>query len=291
MRTLVTSAIAGLVTLSLTTAHAARSANASETTSASPAMTDEAQQQAVCDAFWERRRKRAELVHDQEPKDPAWAYSMEQKLSEYTTRQFRTSQIVVTSIDCKTTYCTVTAEGAVPATNQEFDRAINHLRELPWNDFYTMALSRREEGGKMLFGAEVQRKQSSPKTREQLDEERTEAACGALMRRNSERHRAMEVAQPRDVSWAGPTEQLLREYFASQLMEHPVNKLEVTCRTTFCWVKVRGRTDEALAAFHKAAREITAELASDVEFAGGEGRADVGIWTQEFTFDRRRAHP
>jgi hypothetical protein len=280
MRTLVTIAIAGLVTVALTSARTTRAANDGVT---------EARQQAACDAFWERKRKREQLAHDTEPKDPAWAYPMEQKLSEYTARRFRASQIAVTAIDCKTTFCTIAAEGFVPETNKEFDRAITYLTEL--GDFGGVTLSRREESGKMLYGAEVRRGQSSAKTSEQLDEERTEAACGELMSRQNQRERAARDAQPKDVSWAGPTEQLLREYFASQLVKHPVDKLEVTCRTTFCLVKASGRTFEAYSSFHKAARETVAEQWSDVEFAGGEGKAEGDIWSQEFTFDRRSARP
>jgi hypothetical protein len=286
---LVTIAIAGLVTVALTSARTARPANASETPQASPAVTHEAQRQAACDAFWAHRSERVQLAHDAQGKDPAWAYSMEQRLSDYTTREFRASQIIVSGIDCKTTFCTLTAEGVVPETNREFERAMNHLRGLPWNDFYTMALSQREESGKMLYSAEVHRREPSSKTHEQLDEERTEAACGELLKRASDRQRAAQDAQPRDVSWAGPAEQRLREYFASPLVNQHFDKLEVTCKTTFCWVKASGLAFEAYSAFHKAAQEIAAKPWDDLESAGGQGSAERDIWTQEFQFDRRSA--
>jgi hypothetical protein len=109
--------------------------------------------------------------------------------------------------------------------------------------------------------------------------------------RRSQRERAAQDAQPSDVSWAGPTEQLLREYFASKLTKHSVNKIEVTCRTTFCRVKAGGLTFEAYSAFHEAAQEIAAQPWDELENAGGEGSAERDIWSQEFTFDRRGARP
>src|SRR5262245_52963850 len=43
-----------------------------------PPLTADQQQQAACGALWQRRTTREKAALDAEPKDPAWAYPMEQ---------------------------------------------------------------------------------------------------------------------------------------------------------------------------------------------------------------------
>src|SRR6185369_8379023 len=51
---------------------------------------------------------RAAALHA-EPKDPAWAYPMEQKLREYLTQKLQSGEVEVIGIECRTSFCEIKA--------------------------------------------------------------------------------------------------------------------------------------------------------------------------------------
>jgi hypothetical protein len=252
-------------------------------------IADEAKQAAECEALSERRRRREQLAHDSEQKDPAWAYAMEQKLREYTSRRFQTTPIEVMAIDCKTTFCDITAQGFVPESNTEFRDALEAVRKEPWNDFTGISSSHTVEGGKILYRVEVSRKQSY-RTQDQHAEQEQVLACMRLLSQQDERKRALRDAEPRDVGWAGPTEQLIRQYLVAQVVKHPVERLEITCKTSYCQIKASGRGTESFLALQKAAQEVASEPWSDLRSSGGGGSGYGDEWQQDYTLDRRASN-
>ena len=179
-------------------------------------LTVEQRQQAACIALAERRHAREQATLDAEPKDPTWAYSMEQKVREYLTHRLAASQIEVIGIDCKTTFCEIRVQGFAPEARAEFNAAMKAAPQSSWNDFTLMYTSESEESGKWLLYGQLRRKQFK-ETRDPPEDARAEAACTARLIEKRQRELAARDAQPRDASWAEPTEQLLRQFFTMQL--------------------------------------------------------------------------
>ncbi len=114
-------------------------------------LTVEQRQQAACIALAERRLARERAILDAEPKDPSWAYSMEQTVREYMTRRLAASQTEVTGIDCKTTFCEIKAQGFAPEASAEFNEAMKAAPQASWNDFTEVYTSQSEESAKWLL--------------------------------------------------------------------------------------------------------------------------------------------
>jgi hypothetical protein len=266
-------------------APAVASASSESTAPVTGPSADEKQQQAACDAIAKRQSMRERAARDAERKDLAWASSMEQKLHEYTTRRFRTSQIEVIGIDCKATYCDIRAQSFSPETEIEFDQGITAVRAESWNDFTHVSMSHTEEAGKTLYHAEVRRQHSYADLPEDPDEERF--ACGQLHGRDLQRERAARDAQPRDAGWADPTEQLIRQYLVAHTAKHPVEKLDVSCKTTFCQIKASGRGTESFLALQRAAQQVASEPWSDMRSGEGGTSGYGDKWKQDYILLRR----
>jgi hypothetical protein len=246
---------------------------------------DEAQQLAQCRALWERERKAEQAARAAEAKDSAWAYTTEQKLHEYLSRRFRTSPIEVTRIDCRATFCEITGQSFAPEGANEFSLALQGVQQESWSDFTGSSFSQSVEAGKAVYSGEVRRKQSYATAREQR-ETPEQSACMTLVGRRNQRERAARDAQPRDTGWADPMEQLLRMHLAAQLTRHPV-ELDITCRTTFCSIKAKGRSNDALLALQKAMMAVESEPWANLRNgeAGSTGNGDS--WTADYTLHRR----
>lgn len=106
--------------------------------------------QAACDELFRRQRERQQRAFDAEPKDPAWAYAMEQKLREFTSHRFLAAQIEVSEIDCKTTFCEISARSLAPERADEFNKAIDALRKEPWNEFTGGSVTNSDDSGKSV---------------------------------------------------------------------------------------------------------------------------------------------
>lgn len=252
-------------------------------------------QHDVCTELAERRMAREQAARDAEPKDPTWAYSMEQKLREYTSRGFRASEIQVTAIDCKTTLCEITAQGFAAETSEEFNKVMSAVREEPWNDFTGLSVTHDTDSGKGLHYARVSRRQSNQPARAELDdmqravllsEEQALAACTAQVIERQDRERAARDAQPRDSTWAEPMEQLLRQHIETQLRKHPVERLEIACRATFCIIKASGQKNESQLAFQKVAQQVGSEPWANLRNGEGGGSGYGDTWKQEYTLYR-----
>jgi hypothetical protein len=247
----------------------------------------EQQQLAACDAAWQRKTKLEQAARDAETKDPAWAYQMEDKLREYTAKRFQSIPIEVTGIDCKTTFCDVTAQGFTPETAAAFNDAISALTLQPRGDFQGNSVWHTEEAGKTLHFAQVKRKQEratgpEPVTAEQL-------ACMKLASLQSERELAARDAEPRDTGWADPMEQLLRQHLTAKLAKHPVERLDIACKTTFCEIKASGPIGESHEAFQRVSQEIASEPWADMENGGGGSGSDGIRWEGTQTLLRRES--
>lgn len=246
---------------------------------AAPALASPAEErlQAQCDAMQKRksaRFDREQLARNKETKDPNWAYSMEQKVREYTSRTLRQDLLPVVEIDCRTTFCDVKAEGSGLEASEQFQEALAALPQQSWNDFVGGPVSVGGESDRVTITARMIRKTSIVATPEQRADEQLEADCGAMWAEQAQRARAARDAEPRDASWAGPMEQLLREHLMTQMATYPMDRIEVTCKTTFCRIEASGRTKQGYSAFGKAVTAAGQEPWSDLR-GGGEGRGGL----------------
>lgn len=252
--------------------------------------TAEKQQRDTCDELSERMQKRVQLAQDSEPKNPQWAYPMEQKLREFFAQRFQAAQIEVTGIDCRTSFCDIRAQGFAPDTSAAFNDAISAAGLEPWSTFGGNSISHTEESGKTLHFSRMTRPVFNTKRHVDPDEdEQALIACNDLQSKLSERERAAKEAEPRDSSWADPTEQLLRQYLVEQTAKHPIKHIEITCKTSYCEIQATGLTMEAYRAFQKAAQEAASEPWSDLRTGAGGGMTfgEDAYWKQTYTVIRR----
>ena len=231
------------------------------------------------------QQEREQRAQNGEAKDPDWAYAMELKVREYASRNFRADQIQLVEIDCKTSFCDLKVEAFGPEANDRFSEVLSALPQEPWNDFVITTVSRNETD-RVILGARLVRKTSDVETAEQLADRQLEADCAAMLGKQAQRTQAAREAEPRDPSWAGPMEQLLREHLATQLAMHSISRLDVTCRTSWCRVGAGGPTKQALWAFEKAVRAIGEEPWSDVRQGDGKGVRLGDAWDQEYLLFR-----
>ncbi len=266
----------------------ARSAPTQERPSRPPAENrlDETKQLAQCRAQRERQHKAEQAARAAETKDLAWAYATEQKLREYLSRRLRTTPIEVTEIDCRATFCEIKGQGFLPASD-EFRLAIAGVLEESWSDFTWSSDYPTVQAGKVVYGAEVRRKQSYATAFEEQEDSPEQIACGKLAGRRKQQERAARDAEPRDSDWADQMEQLLRMHFAAQLTRHPVEQLDIDCRTTICMVKAKGRSNDSLLDFQRAMNTVESEPWSNLRkgIGGTSGHGDG--WTAQYTLHRR----
>jgi len=271
-------------------APSARPAQIEEPPSRPPAAgrTDETKQLAECRALWERDHKAEQAARAAETKDLAWAYRTEQKLREFLSRRLRTTPIEVTALDCKATFCEITGQGLLPESD-EFRLAFDGVHQESWSDFTGSSFSHTVQAGKVVYSAEVRRKQSyATALQEQQDRSPEHIACTKLAGREYQQERAARDAQPRDNNWADQMEQLLRMHLAAQLTRHPVEQLDIDCRTTLCMVNAKGRSNDSLLALQRAMKTVDSEPWANLRngVSGASGDAD-GSWIAEYTLHRR----
>jgi hypothetical protein len=266
-----------------------RAAATSERSRAVDELTDE-QKLAACAAMWTRQAERNQAKLAAEPKDPAWAYPMEQKLREYTSRKFQSSQIDVVAIDCRTYYCQIRAQGFVPEkTSKEFAEAMSALQAESPGDFSGTGIWHEEEADKTFHIARLDRPQPRPRAvRVDPIEARLQSDCAALQSKQQEQRRATLDAQERDAGWAEPMEYRLREFMTAQLSKHPADHLDIDCRTTFCRVQASGRTSESEAAFKKASAEAAEQSWANLWLAEEAGTREGQNWDADIKLYRRR---
>jgi hypothetical protein len=268
-----------------TSAQSQSSARKNSPPAAAP-LTVEQQERAACRAVSERRRARERAALDAEPKEPAWAYPMEQELREYLTQKLQSGRLELLGIDCKTTFCEIKAQLLDPEGSTEFNAAISGISGKPWNDFTGTGTSLSEDSGKTFYSAHLTRPQfkESPQPPQ---EAQAEAACTARSIEKQKRERTARDAEPKDAGWAEPMEQLLRGYLTTQLSKHPAERIDIDCRTTYCRIAGSGRTNDAYLAFQKFAQAAADEPWANLRNGEGGGSGDGVTWKQEYFLYRR----
>lgn len=78
------------------------------------------------------KERRAQAARDAEPKDAAWAYSMEQLLGQHLARTLSPHQIEHIKIDCRTSFCEIAWRGKSEEDFLEFQRESNEVAQEPW---------------------------------------------------------------------------------------------------------------------------------------------------------------
>ena len=249
-------------------------------------LTPEQQDQAACSAVWERRQAREKAALEAEPKDPAWAYPMEQKLREYLTQALQSGQMEVTSIDCRTTFCQIKALVHDLAGSTEFNQAISAVSGKPWNDFSGMGTSISEESDKTFYIGQLNRPQFKER-RPSTQDEQAAAACTAREMAKQDRERAIRDAQPKDPIWAEPMEQMIRQYLTKHVGKQRVEHIEVDCRTTFCRIEAKGQTIDAALAMQKAAQAVADEPWAELRSGEGSSSGYGDSWEQQYFLYKR----
>lgn len=218
----------------------------------------------------------------------AWAYATEQKLHAYLVRRFRTTPIEVTAIDCKTTFCEITGQSFGSENAAEFRLALADVQKESWSDFAWSSFSHNAQMDKVIYTGEVRRKQSYATAFEEQQDSPEQLACSKLFNRPAQQARETREAQPRDIGWADQMEQLLRLHLMTQLARHPVDQIDILCKTTFCTVKVKGRPNDSLLAVQKAMMAVESEPWADLKLSesGTTGYIDDS-WGANYRLDRR----
>jgi hypothetical protein len=75
---------------------------------------------------------------------------------------------------------------------------------------------------------------------DEISEDEANRFCSAVFNRQQQRDRAAKEAEPKDVSWAYSTEQLIQQHVEMNMSPAQYNKLRIECRTTFCEMRIEG---------------------------------------------------
>ena len=274
--------------------HSHESSDAVSAVTIAAPMTDE-QKLAACGAIMTRKAEHNSAMLAAEPKDPAWAYPMEQKLREFASRRFQVSEINVVAVDCRTYYCDIKAQTFdAEKTGKEFAEGIGALHEEAWSgEFNGSGSWYEEEEGRAFHVARLSRPRPAEVTGRMMRDDPREAPllseCAAIREGQEQRWRATRDRQERDARWADPMEYRLREYLTAHLSKHPIDHLDIDCRKTFCRLQASGRTSESQAAFQKAAEDASKEWWANLWYAEVAGQAENGAWDGSVVLYRRNS--
>jgi hypothetical protein len=269
--------------------------SSTESTATVNAPMNDEQKLAACGAIMTRKAQRNNAMLAAEPKDPAWAYAMEQRLREFTSRRFQSSEINVVAVDCRTYYCKIKAQTFdAEKTAKQFKEGMGALHEEAWSGEFTGSETfYEEEEGKTFHVARIGRPRPPETTGVMVRDDPSETLllteCAALSEKQQQRWRAIRDAQERDDGWADPMEYRLREYMTAQLLKHPIDHLDIDCRKTFCRLQASGHTNESQAAFEKAAEDASKESWANLWYAEVAGHAENGVWDGSVVLYRRNS--
>jgi hypothetical protein len=76
-------------------------------------------------------------------------------------------------------------------------------------------------------------------------------------------------------------------YFTKELTRHPVERLEIICRTTFCQIKAEGMAPDAVLALQRATNGLQSEPWANLRSGEGGSSGYGDRWTAEFTLIRQ----
>jgi hypothetical protein len=245
----------------------------------------------LCSAEYAVRTQREKAARAAEQKDPAWAYSMEQKLREHIARQPEATQFEIVEIECKTTFCELEARVLTDDSSAAFDNVLQGIAMESLQDpkgFEIAALG--DEYPRINYARVTWNLRAKARNAEQgADrlEQDASALCEAALMLRGQRETKERAAEPKDSSWAYPMEQLLKQYVAEKLRRQPVENLAVDCRTTYCTITASGHTPESREAFRTAATDASREPWSDLWAKGSGGSAVGEAWSEEVSLQRR----
>jgi hypothetical protein len=169
----------------------------------------------------------------------------------------------------------------------EFNNALEDVKQEPWSDFTGWSQSNETVGGKLTSRVELRRKQSYVTPFEAESDAPENVACMRLISQHNQRERVARETQPRDPAWADQMEQLLRQHIASRLVKHPVLQLNIDCKTTFCLLRAWGQTQDSQRAFVQASHEAAAEPWANLRI-GETGNTGYGdSWRSDVTLHRQ----
>jgi hypothetical protein len=123
---------------------------------------------------------------------------------------------------------------------------------------------------------------------EDLNEKEASEVCQRAHNLQQEREQAAKDAEPKDAGWAFSMEQLIRQHVESHLPPDQYSVLKVECRTTFCQLELKGRSQEGRDLADKVASTIPNQLWSDIAPMGQSGGSDGTTWHIQYEWYRPR---
>lgn len=98
-------------------------------------------------------------------------------------------------------------------------------------------------------------------------------------------------AEPKDESWAYPTEMMIRQYIESRMLADQYKSLEVDCRTTYCLVQLTGAGEKNRLLADELAKEISSQPWSDIALKGYGRNGHEDDWHVYYEWFRPRTEP
>ncbi|MDJ0926426.1 MAG: hypothetical protein QNJ73_02155 [Gammaproteobacteria bacterium] len=235
-----------------------------------------------------QKREREEAARDAEPKDSNWAYETEQLLEQFMVAQPEATDIDITAIDCRTSFCEVRASGPIEAWNN-FGELVKRATREPWSTFGAGLRTNSSGQGatKTDFRAIIERDASRYQVDTELasdpvDSDGVEEDCLCATPQWSMRRLELEdsarAAEGKDDYWAYEKEQALQLFIAGHRNASSFEVTEIDCRTTYCKITAVGRAEQSVdhfsEVFHDPALQERLGFTAETE-VGSSGHDDV----------------
>jgi hypothetical protein len=88
----------------------------------------------VCTRASRLQQARAQAAKDAEPKDAAWAYSMEQLMRQHIEMHLPADKYTKLQLECRTTFCILRMEGKGADARELADKVVQQIQHQDWSD-------------------------------------------------------------------------------------------------------------------------------------------------------------
>jgi hypothetical protein len=123
---------------------------------------------------------------------------------------------------------------------------------------------------------------------EELTEEEAQELCSYASRLQQAREQAVKDAEPKDAGWAYSMEQLMKQHIEMHLPADQYTKLQIECRTTFCELRMEGKSTDGRELAEKIVQQIQFQDWSDIAQKGNGGGSEGESWYIHYDWFRPR---
>jgi hypothetical protein len=123
---------------------------------------------------------------------------------------------------------------------------------------------------------------------ERLTEREAQEVCTRASQLQQAREQAAKDAEPKDAAWAYPMEQLMRQHVEMYLPADKYTKLQLECRTTFCTLRMEGKSADAREMAEKVVQQIQHQDWSDIAQKGNGSGWEGESWYIQYNWFRPR---